>query len=125
MPDSKDPLPPLLDPHEDPLEVAWRKLEKEWKEPQAHERLLALANSLGRLAELGRRYRRVLEECPERRPEAERGIQAVIAHAMLHFERLAREERLNKSAWRSRLRLSAFLLMLIFILIALLLWRML
>jgi len=46
------------------LEAAWSEVLRRWGEEEAHLRLLALARDLDALAEVGRRYRGVLDARP-------------------------------------------------------------
>jgi hypothetical protein len=45
-------------------DAAWAALEQRWEEPAAHKELLAACADLEALAEVGRRYRAVLERRP-------------------------------------------------------------
>jgi hypothetical protein len=56
-----EPGDPAGDP---PGEAAWAELVRRWDDPAAHRELLASCADLDALAELGRRYRAVLEERP-------------------------------------------------------------
>jgi hypothetical protein len=75
----------MRDP-EDPFETAFRELEAHWTEDAAHRRFIAFCATQGALAEAGKRYRKVREEDPERREEAARRIDAVLAHALQHMQ---------------------------------------
>jgi hypothetical protein len=77
----------------DPFDAAFRELEAHWTEDAAHRRFIAFCATQGALAEAGRRYRKVREEDPERRDEAARRIDAVLAQAMQHMELLRSEAR--------------------------------
>ncbi|MDH5493419.1 MAG: hypothetical protein OEY14_15810 [Myxococcales bacterium] len=80
------------DEAEDPLlDEAWARLEAEWGAPQAHRRFVALCASLGRLAEAGARYRVVRMGDPERREQAEEGIEIVLEHAMRSLSQIRTE----------------------------------
>jgi hypothetical protein len=46
------------------LDVAWAALQASWGEPSAHQAMLSTCRTLDGLAELGRRYRAVLEQRP-------------------------------------------------------------
>jgi hypothetical protein len=47
------------------LDVSWAALQARWGEPSAHQALLSSCGTLEGLAELGRRYRAVLETRPQ------------------------------------------------------------
>lgn len=47
-----------------PIEAAWDELTRRWDDREAHLSLLAACTDLDALAEVGRRYRAVLEERP-------------------------------------------------------------
>ena len=66
----------------DPLEGAWEKVDRAWEDPETHRRFLALAATLGRLSEAGRRYREVRDRSPDRRAAAEKQIERLLALAM-------------------------------------------
>ncbi|MFW5875207.1 MAG: hypothetical protein ACOCXM_00590 [Myxococcota bacterium] len=66
---------------EDPIELAWGRVEAQWSDPEAHSAFLALCMELDRLPEAGRRYREVRERDPERSEEAQRRIDELLSLA--------------------------------------------
>jgi len=68
------------------LEAAWAKVEESWDDPTAHDKLVALCASLGRLEFAGRRYREVRERDPERAARAQQSIDRIVALAMQTLE---------------------------------------
>ncbi|MAQ14876.1 MAG: hypothetical protein CMN30_08780 [Sandaracinus sp.] len=83
---------------EEPLEVAWERVEAEWAEDEAHLRFISLCQVLGRLDEAGARYRAVREADPERADEAARRIDQVVARALatLHAQRVETPPKRNR-----------------------------
>jgi hypothetical protein len=77
------------DPRVDELASAWANVERDWASDDAHRRFLALCSAYDRLAEAGKRYRRVREEDPARAVEAERRIDGLLA---LATEQLLRQK---------------------------------
>lgn len=75
------PDPDADDSSTDELVRAWQSVERDWTNDEAHRRFLALCAVSDRLAEAGRRYRRVRDEDPARAPQAERSIDALLAIA--------------------------------------------
>lgn len=75
-------------PADDPLGEAWEKVDRAWDDPEAHRRFLALATTLGRLPEAGRRYREVRERSPERRALAEKQTERLLGLAMQDLARI-------------------------------------
>lgn len=71
---------------EDPVEVAWAKLEAEWSDDDAHKAFIGLCMSLDRLPDAGRRYRAVADDDPERAESAQKRIGAILAIAMRTME---------------------------------------
>lgn len=67
---------------EDPIAVAWRKVEASWDDDDAHRAFIGLCASLGRLPEAGARYRQVKESDPARRDDAHARIEGLITLAM-------------------------------------------
>jgi hypothetical protein len=51
-------------PSDPPGEAAWAEVTRRWEDPEAHRELLAACADLDALAEVGRRYRAVLEARP-------------------------------------------------------------
>lgn len=68
------------------LEAAWAKVEQSWDDPTAHDKLVGLCASLGRLEFAGRRYREVRERDPERAARAQQSIDRIVALAMQTLE---------------------------------------
>jgi hypothetical protein len=68
------------------LEAAWAKVEQSWDDPSAHDKLVGLCASLGRLEFAGRRYREVRERDPERAARAQQSIDRIVALAMQTLE---------------------------------------
>ncbi len=66
----------------DPLEAAWQEVLAHWDEPAPHKRFLALAGSLDRLADAGKRYRAVKESDPARAARAAQQVDALFGIAM-------------------------------------------
>lgn len=73
----------------DPIAVAWQRVEASWEDPDAHRAFLTLCVTLGRMPEAGRRYREVRDGDPERREEAQRRIDELLAMATHHLQRSA------------------------------------
>ena len=82
---------------DDSIERAWAEVEAAWSEPEAHKRFLVVCDSLGLLAEAGRRYRAVKEGDPERRAVAEKQIDALLALAMTRMTADKTEPRTGRS----------------------------
>jgi hypothetical protein len=68
------------------LEAAWAKVVQSWDDPTAHDKLVGLCASLGRLEFAGRRYREVRERDPERAARAQQSIDRIVALAMQTLE---------------------------------------
>ena len=68
------------------LEAAWAKVDQSWDDPTAHDKLVGLCASLGRLEFAGRRYREVRERDPERAARAQQSIDRIVALAMQTLE---------------------------------------
>lgn len=80
--DAPTPAPEGSPTAGDPLEVAWAELRGHWDDAAAHKRFLALADTLDRLADAGKRYRHVREHEPERAERAKQQIDALLVVAM-------------------------------------------
>ncbi|MEM7448208.1 MAG: hypothetical protein AAF355_08200 [Myxococcota bacterium] len=92
---------------EDVLDEAWSRLEQQWNDEKAHESFLGLCVSLDRLAEAGKRYRQVRDTQTDRRAEAEKRMQRLIAITMAQMQASKTpSERAEPS--RRRLRVVAF-----------------
>ncbi len=70
----------------DPVAEAWAKVDRDWDDPEAHRRFIALCRTLGRLPEAGRRYREVREADAARRATAEARIADLLAAATLELQ---------------------------------------
>jgi hypothetical protein len=70
----------------DPIEAAWQRVEAQWNDPEAHRAFLGLCLALDRMPEAGRRYRQVRDTDPQRRAEAERRIDELLAMATQRLE---------------------------------------
>lgn len=68
------------------LESAWAKVDGSWDDEAAHEKLIALCASLGRLDFAGRRYRAVREGDPARAERAQKSIDRIVVLAMQTLE---------------------------------------
>ena len=88
----------------DPLETAWSEVEGHWDDPAAHKKFLALADTLDRLADAGRRYRSASED-PAR---AERGKTQIDALLALALKRMKSVEQSAPPKARRRLDFIAF-----------------
>lgn len=102
---------------EDPLETAWAKVEQQWDDDAAHKAFVGLCLSLDRLAEAGRRYRQVRDDDPERRDEASRRIDALLALALQTME-LTKTEAPDAASTRRKITWVAFGIMLTLIAVA-------
>ena len=74
------------------LERAWQDVLAAWGEGDRQKRFLVLAEAKGALAEAGKRYRAVKESDAERRAEAERRIDEILARAMAHMKLVEQRE---------------------------------
>jgi hypothetical protein len=54
----------MTEPNQASSDAAWDELTRRWEDPEAHRALLATCADLDGLAEVGRRYRAVLEVHP-------------------------------------------------------------
>lgn len=81
----------------DALDAAWQSLRAHWDDEAKHKAFVALASSLARLPDAGRRYRDAAGD-PALRERAEKGKQLVLALAMATVETLPRTERASKGA---------------------------
>ena len=83
-----DSLESGVDADEDSIDAAWKVLEASWDEPEAHQRFVALCLTQNRLDAAGKRYRKVRDEDedPERRAEANRQIDRILAKALVNLE---------------------------------------
>lgn len=66
----------------DPIERAWEEVDRSWEDEALHARLLEVGRSVGRLGEVGRRYREVRERNPDRAAVAGRQIDRIVGIAM-------------------------------------------
>lgn len=69
---------------DDPVEVAWARVRADFQDDARHKQFIALAQSLGRMPEAGRRYREVLSTSADEaeRAQAQRQIDRLLAAAM-------------------------------------------
>ena len=74
------------------LEREWERVLAAWDEPDAHKRFLVLADSTGRLAFAGKRYREVKEKDPARAPIASQQIDRILGLAMAQMKALEKTE---------------------------------
>jgi hypothetical protein len=89
------------------LEREWERLLGSWDDADAHKRFLVLAESTGRLAFAGTRYRSVKESkesTPERRAEAEKRIGEILVRAVAQMK----VERPEPAVARSRVEWIAY-----------------
>ena len=70
----------------DPIDEAWAKVEAEWGSEDAHRRFVGVCVALDRLAEAGKRYRKVRETDPARREDAVKQIDTLIVLATQQLE---------------------------------------
>jgi hypothetical protein len=70
----------------DPLDTAWAEVEAHWDDAAAHKKFLALADTLDRLPDAGRRYRAVREKDPERAERAKAQVDALFGIAMTRMK---------------------------------------
>jgi hypothetical protein len=70
------------------IEAAWQRLLESWGDADAHRKFVALAASLGALAEAGARYRHVREKDPARADVAAAQIAKIVAAAVSGLEPL-------------------------------------
>ncbi len=89
----------------DPLAVALAKLDASWDDPAAHKKVLALGDTLDRLAEVGKHYRAIHAADPARAVVAQKQIDALLGLAMT---RVARTEKTEVKPTKSRLEWIAF-----------------
>ena len=89
----------------DPLDVAWSEVEARWDDAAAHKKFLALADTLDRLADAGKRYRGARESDPARAERAKAQIDALFAIAMT---RMSKVEKTEPPKTRRRLDFIAF-----------------
>lgn len=85
---------PRVSEADDPVESAWRELLAHWTEEAAHKKFIALAQSLDRLADAGKRYREA-RDAPEslatyrdlanRSEIAKKGIDSILGAAMVRM----------------------------------------
>lgn len=64
------------------IAAAWRKLEGDWANEDAHRRFIALCATCGALNEAGRLYRNVRDNDPTRADEAKRRLNGVMMAAV-------------------------------------------
>jgi hypothetical protein len=89
----------------DPLAAAFAELDASWDDPAAHKKVLALADALERLAEVGKRYRAIRDSDPARADVAKKQIDALLGLAMT---RVTRTEKTDAKPTKTRLEWIAF-----------------
>jgi len=65
----------------DPIDEAWKRVEADWGNQDAHRRFVGVCVALDRLPEAGKHYRAVRETDPARREDAVKQIDGLIALA--------------------------------------------
>jgi len=98
-------------PPSDPLDAAWHSLDARWPDEPAHKAFVALARQLDRLPEAAQRYRAVLDHDPARAAEARRGLDQILAVAMLQLKPVSRAAPAGRVAWVVPLALGGLLVM--------------
>lgn len=81
--------------------AAWRRLEQDWDNEEAHRRFIAFCAMHGALDHAGRLYRAVRDADPVRRDDAARRLNAVMAAAVeqLSLTRTPRSARSRRLMW--------------------------
>jgi hypothetical protein len=90
---------------DDPLAAAFAELDASWDDAAAHKKILALADALDRLAEVGKRYRAIEAASPERAEVAKKQIDALLGLAM---SRVKATEKTELKPTKSRIEWIAF-----------------
>ncbi len=98
-------------PSTDPFDAAWQSLQARWPDEPAHKAFVALARQLDRLPDAAQRYRAVLDSDPGRAPEARRGLDQILAVAMLQLRPVARAAPASRVAWVVPLALGGIVVM--------------
>jgi hypothetical protein len=85
----------------DPFDRAWREVESHWTDDSAHRKFIAFCAAQGALHEAGRRYRAVRDADEQRRSEAQKRIDAVLASALQSMDILrdARPQHTKRLQW--------------------------
>jgi hypothetical protein len=99
----------MSDPRDPAAEAAWAALRLRWDDPAAHRALLAACADLPALAEVGRRYRAVLEERPGDAAALEMKAEILKRATVLGLSQLPRTRLPDVQAgpWPRRLLLAA------------------
>ncbi len=94
-------------------DAAWAALERRWEEAAAHRALLAACADLDALAEVGRRYRAVLEARPQDRMAQEMKGEILKRAAVMGLSQLPRTRApdLQAGPWPRRLVLGGAMVM--------------
>lgn len=94
-------------------DAAWAELERRWEEAAAHRALLAACADLDALAEVGRRYRAVLEARPQDRMAQEMKGEILKRAAVMGLSQLPRTRApdLQAGPWPRRLVLGGAMVM--------------
>jgi hypothetical protein len=74
------------------LEREWERVLGAWDEPDAHKRFLVLADTSGRLALAGKRYRDAKDADPARGPIADQQIDRILGLAMAQMKAIEKTE---------------------------------
>jgi hypothetical protein len=69
------------------VEAAWRRVEQDWGNEEAHRHFIAFCATRGALDQAGRRYREVRDADLTRRDAASRHLDAVMAAAVAQLSR--------------------------------------
>lgn len=95
----------------DPIDEAWAKVEAEWGSEDAHRRFVGVCVALDRLAEAGKRYRKVRETDPARREDAVKQIDTLIVLATQQLQDTRVEP--TRTEHKRTLTWAAFFIMLV------------
>ena len=101
------------------LRLAWKKLESEWQDENAHKRFIALAQTLKRLDFAGKCFREVKEKDASRAERAQQSIDAIVTAAMANMH--LQQPTFNRddiAVWRRRLTFVAVAVMIIIMAVA-------
>ena len=96
-----------------PIEAAWAELTRRWDDPAAHRALLAACTDLDALAEVGRRYRAVLEVRPTDRMAQEMKGEILKRATVIGLAQLPRTRPpvIRSGVWPRRLMLGGVLVL--------------
>ncbi len=104
----------------DPIEEAWARVEAEWGKEDAHRRFVGVCVALDRLPEAGKRYREVRDTDPARRDDAVKQIDTLLALATQQLQDTRMKPAMTEH--KRTLTWAAFLIMLVLMGAAVLLW---